>query len=102
MDKLYLDTGLFVWNGNNNAGKDSIKKFYEGLPPTEHTMQTLDSQPIVDKAVSGQLTLLIQVGGMVKYESKQTRPFQQTFMITAQGDKWKIASDCFRLQEDLR
>lgn len=55
----------------------------------------------LDAAVSGQLTFLIQVSGSVKYQDKPSKTFQQNFLITAQGDKWKIVTDCFRLQEPL-
>jgi len=36
----------------------------------------------------------------VKYEEK-TKAFNQTSVIAALGDKWKIVSDCFRMQELL-
>lgn len=58
-------------------------------------------QYIPDSAVNGQLTFLIQVSGNVKYQDKIPKSFQQNFVITAQGDKWKIVNDCFRLQEPL-
>lgn len=54
-----------------------------------------------DSAVGGQPTFLIQVSGTVKFQDKSPKSFQQTFMVTAQGDKWKIVSDCFRLQEPI-
>lgn len=54
-----------------------------------------------DSAVGEQLTFIIQVSGTVKYQEKVPKTFQQNFVITAQGDKWKIVSDCFRLQEPL-
>jgi len=38
-----------VWNGNGTVGKDLIQKFFEGLPPTEHTLTSLDSQPVLGK-----------------------------------------------------
>lgn len=56
---------------------------------------------VIDSAVSGQTTFLIQVSGSVKYQDKPAKTFQQNFIVTAQGDKWKIVSDCFRLQEPL-
>lgn len=56
---------------------------------------------ITDNAVGEQLTFIIQVSGSVKYQEKVPKSFQQNFVITAQGDKWKIVSDCFRLQEPL-
>jgi NTF2-related export protein 1/2 len=49
MSRYYLDTGVLVWNGNGTVGKDLIQKFYEGLPPTEHTLTSLDSQPVLGK-----------------------------------------------------
>lgn len=102
MSRYYLDTGVLVWNGNGTVGKDLIQKFFEGLPPSEHTLTSLDSQPVLDIAVANQLTFLILVCGFVKFQDKLSRPFQQNFTVTAQGDKWKIVSDCFRLQEPVR
>lgn len=55
----------------------------------------------LDSAVSGQLTFMIQVSGSVKYQERPQKTFQQNFIVTAQGDKWKIVSDCFRIQEPL-
>ncbi|KAJ8954337.1 hypothetical protein NQ314_007111 [Rhamnusium bicolor] len=101
MSRLYLDTGLFAWNGNGITGNENIQKFVIDLPPTDHVITTLDAQPILDSAVSGQLTFMIQVSGSVKYQDKIPKTFQQNFIVTAQGDKWKIVSDCFRLQEPL-
>jgi Nuclear transport factor 2 (NTF2) domain. len=49
MSRYYLDTGILVWNGNGTVGKDLIQKFFEGLPPTEHTLTSLDSQPVLGK-----------------------------------------------------
>lgn len=103
MSRYYLDSGasVLVWNGNGVVGKDEIQKFFMTLPTSEHTLTSLDAQPVLDAAVGNQLTFLILVSGFVKFQDKLTRPFQQNFMITAQGDKWKIASDCFRLQEPV-
>jgi hypothetical protein len=57
---------------------------------------------ISDMAVGNQLTFMIVVCGFVKFQDKVSHPFQQNFTVTAQRDKWKIASDCFRLQEAMR
>ncbi|KAF5286729.1 hypothetical protein FQR65_LT12462 [Abscondita terminalis] len=101
ISKLYLDTGLLTWNGNGITGNERIQKFYLDLPSSEHTLMTLDAQPILDNAVNGQLSFLIQASGTVTYQDKTPKSFQQSFVITAQNDKWKIVSDCFRLQEPL-
>lgn len=44
---------------------------------------------------------MVQVAGSVKFQAQDPKSFQQIFIITAQGDKWKIVSDCFRLQEPV-
>ena len=101
MNRLYLDSTIFVWNGNGACGKDNIQKYFNELPASVHTISTLDAQPIVDEAVGDQLTFLIQTGGIVKYADQPRKPFQQSFIITAQDDKWKIVSDCYRFQDAL-
>lgn len=101
MAKLYLDNGLLTWNGIGASGKESIEKYIQELPASEHTISTLDAHPVLDEAVGTQITLLIQVSGTVKFHEQSTKMFQQTFLITAQGDKWKIVSDCFRIQDAL-
>nr|CAI5862830.1 unnamed protein product [Callosobruchus analis] len=101
ISRLYLDTGLLSWNGNGVTGNQNILKFMIDLPTTDHSITTLDAQPILDSAVNGQLSFIIQVSGSVRYQDKPSKTFQQNFVVTAQGDKWKIVSDCFRLQEPL-
>lgn len=51
--------------------------------------------------VANQVTFLVKTGGQVKYDDKNSKLFNQTFLITAVSDKWKIVSDCFRAQELL-
>lgn len=102
MSRLYLDNAIAIWNGNGTTGKENIQKFFQDLPTTEHTITTLDSQPVIDEAVSNQRTLLIMVSGMFRASNNPAKQFQQTFMVTAQADKhWKIVSDCFRIQDAL-
>nr|CAH7749070.1 unnamed protein product [Callosobruchus chinensis] len=101
ISRLYLDTGLLSWNGNGITGNQNILKFMIDLPTTDHSVTTLDAQPILNSAVNGQLSFIIQVSGSVRYQDKPSKTFQQNFVVTAQGDKWKIVSDCFRLQEPL-
>ncbi|XP_034834183.1 NTF2-related export protein [Maniola hyperantus] len=97
--KLYLDTGLLVWNGNGIHGNEKIQKFLMDLPASNHVLKTLDAQHIKDNLVSSKLTYLIQACGDVTYNNDQVKtPFQQTFFVVAIEGKWKIASDCFRLQ----
>lgn len=101
MSRLYLDNAIAVWNGNEVTGKDNIQKFFTSLPDIEHTILTYDAQPIVDETISNQQTLLLIVAGTIRIKNVTSKPFQQTFMVTAQGDKWKIVRDCFRIQDAL-
>ncbi|XP_045502986.1 NTF2-related export protein [Colias croceus] len=97
--KLYLDTGLLVWNGNGINGNTKIQKFLLELPPSNHYVKTLDAQPVAENFMPNNLTYLIQACGDVTYQNEEERkPFQQTFLIVAVDGKWKIASDCYRLQ----
>lgn len=101
MVRLYLDNAIAVWNGNEINGKDNIQKFFTSLPDIEHNVITYDVQPIIDETTSNQQTLLLIVAGTVRIKKVMGKPFQQTFMITAQDDKWKIVRDCFRIQDAL-
>ncbi|XP_063230707.1 NTF2-related export protein [Bacillus rossius redtenbacheri] len=101
MSKYYLDKAVLVWCGNGACGKENIQKFFEELPSTEHTLISMDSQPVSEAAVGAQQTVLIESAGHVKIGEEVSTPFQQSFLITAEQDKWKIVSDCFRLQEPV-
>lgn len=96
MSRLYMDAATLIWNGNGVENKENIQKFWTDLPPSEHTIVTLDAQPVTSPGTSTELTFLIKVSGQVKLEEKSSKPFNQTFLITAVGDKWKIVTDCFR------
>lgn len=101
MARLYMDNAIAVWNGNEVIGKDNIQQFFVSLPDIEHTVQSYDAQPVIDETIANQQTLLLIVAGTIRIRNKVSKPFQQTFMITAQGDKWKIVRDCFRIQDAL-
>lgn len=101
MSRLYLDNAIAVWNGNEVTGKDNIQNFFVGLPDIEHSVQAYDAQPVIDETIANQQTLLLIVSGTIRIKKAATKPFQQTFMITAEGDKWKIVRDCFRIQDAL-
>lgn len=47
---LYLDTGILIWNGNGVEGKEQIQKFWMDLPGSDHTITTLDAQPITGES----------------------------------------------------
>lgn len=49
ISRMYMDTATLMWNGNGVVGKDNIQKFWTDLPSSEHTITTLDAQPITGK-----------------------------------------------------
>ncbi|CAH0383637.1 unnamed protein product [Bemisia tabaci] len=104
MPKLYLDSAAVVWNGNGFSGKESIIKHLEDLPGSHHTVTTLDAQKVPESVTGNKLAYVIQVYGIVKYEiHREQKSFHQNFMIiTDEDNKWKIASDCFRLQDAIQ
>lgn len=60
---------------------------------------------LFSESVTGnKLAYVIQVYGIVKYEiHREQKSFHQNFMIiTDEDNKWKIASDCFRLQDAIQ
>lgn len=61
ISRLYLDTATLIWNGNGIEGKDNIQKFWTDLPPSDHSVFTLDAQPITGKELHAQFKHLVFV-----------------------------------------
>lgn len=101
MSKLYSENTTIVWNGNLvKGGSAKVTEFFNNLPATEHTLHSLDCQPVSDQAIPGQTTVLVVVEGLVKYDGLKMHRFSQNFLLTAEGGTlWKVASDCFRFIE---
>merc|ERR1712071_656841 len=51
LSKLYMETAVLVWNGNSITGNEEIQKYLEKLPASEHTLLSLDTQPIHEEAI---------------------------------------------------
>ena len=85
------------------SGAPSIQQFLlEKLPPTKHEIISLDAQPVHDAAVHGQTTIMVTTAGSVRFlgkGNKKEKNFQQNFLITAQGDHWKVANETFRYKD---
>ncbi|KAI4470124.1 nuclear transport factor 2 [Holotrichia oblita] len=47
ISRLYLENALLTWNGNGISTSEKIQKFYIDLPSSDHSIITLDSQPIL-------------------------------------------------------
>ena len=47
MSKLYSAETTIVWNGNVvKGGSEKVTEFFNSLPATEHTLHSLDCQPV--------------------------------------------------------
>ena len=47
MAKLYSADTTIVWNGNLvKGGPERVTEFFNSLPATEHTLHSLDCQPV--------------------------------------------------------
>lgn len=100
LSRLYSDDAIAVWNGNEAIGKENVQKFYESLPSIDEcAMKSVDVQPI--EAMPGRQTLVLMTAGTIQMSKHPAKPFQQTFLLTNQDDKWKIVRDCFRIQGAL-
>ena len=49
-------------------GPEEIQKFFtEKVPATSHQIHSYDAQPVLDEFVGGQKTVMVHVGGTVKF-----------------------------------
>lgn len=97
VSKLYSESSSLVWNGNHVKGSEKLNEFFGSLPTSEHTIYSMDCQPVSERATPGNTTIAVFVGGTVEYEGSKSKTFSQNFVLTAQGKVWKVSSDCFRL-----
>lgn len=95
MGQLFHDHATLAWNGNLVKTKGSVLEFYGNLPTISTTLMCIDAQPI-SESVSGEKTsILVTCNGRMSF-SKQTRCFNESFMLTAENNVWKIVSDTYR------
>ncbi|XP_031632007.1 NTF2-related export protein-like [Contarinia nasturtii] len=100
ISRLYMDNATAIWNGNGISGNENIQQFVQRLPNTKHMIECINAQPIIDESIPSQEMILIVVSGIYRLHNDMAgRPFQQMFTLYAQGDKWKIAIDNFRIQD---
>eukprot|EP00050_Salpingoeca_kvevrii_P021710 m.114446 g.114446 ORF g.114446 m.114446 type:complete len:121 (-) comp9449_c0_seq1:234-596(-) len=92
--QLYAPQAVFVWNGNPAQGLDALTAFFQELPPTKHTISSLDIHP---SAVPGSAALLITTKGSVAYAGNPGKTFMHSFLLTQEGSpSYTIANECFR------
>eukprot|EP01087_Luapelamoeba_hula_P015299 TRINITY_DN4554_c0_g1_i1.p1 TRINITY_DN4554_c0_g1~~TRINITY_DN4554_c0_g1_i1.p1 ORF type:complete len:148 (-),score=26.85 TRINITY_DN4554_c0_g1_i1:23-466(-) len=100
--RFYRDDSIIIWNGTPKKGVASLNEFFKQLPPTKHTITSIDSHPIAgleESGGSGVGALLVTAVGSVVYASDAPRGFSQSFLLLQETGKttFYILSDTFRL-----
>ncbi|XP_017301854.1 NTF2-related export protein [Diaphorina citri] len=100
MGKLYKDEdAVLSWNGHGTKGSQAIVKYISELPPCDHELKSMDIHRLPEEAAQNQIAYLISTSGTVVYKNMKKTGFNQNFIISAEGARWKIISDVFRLQQ---
>lgn len=98
MSGLYSNNSLVVWNGNTKSGSPGITEFYQSLPGSNHRLSSFDCQPV--QSASATTSVLVSCVGSVKFDGQPSeKRFSQDFLLTKEGEVWKVDSDCFRFIE---
>ncbi|XP_046854003.1 NTF2-related export protein 2-like [Xenia sp. Carnegie-2017] len=97
LSKLYTDTSEIVWNGHHVKGFDGLNEYFASLPASAHHVHAVDCQPVSEKVSPGSTTIAVFVDGTVSYDDGKPKIFSQNFVLNAEGDVWKVVSDCFRI-----
>ncbi|ODN02598.1 NTF2-related export protein [Orchesella cincta] len=95
---LYLDSAVVIWDGNPHVGTPVVQKLFEDLPSLTFNVVSMDAHPLSNIAVGQQKSFIINVGGSYRISGSGSKGFTQNFVVTAEGGKWKVASDVFRSQ----
>ncbi|XP_012860594.1 NTF2-related export protein 1-like [Echinops telfairi] len=94
LPRPYVGTATLVWNGNAVAGQESLSEFFEMLSSSEFQINVIDRHPVHDEATPSQTTVLVVIGGTVKFEGNKQRDFNQNFILTAQASPSNTVWDC--------
>eukprot|EP01114_Cavostelium_apophysatum_P022618 TRINITY_DN8245_c0_g1_i1.p1 TRINITY_DN8245_c0_g1~~TRINITY_DN8245_c0_g1_i1.p1 ORF type:complete len:140 (+),score=12.94 TRINITY_DN8245_c0_g1_i1:91-510(+) len=98
--RLYRDKSIVIWNGTPYGGLASIMDFFKSLPSSQHTIESIDCQPMILPGEQAAKGILVNVAGMVSYSGDKQRSFSQTFVLAQEPDNPSVlfvANDCFRL-----
>merc|ERR1711879_1036314 len=98
--RFYREDSVLIWNGNAKKGLQTLRDFFQQLPPSTHNIQSIDCQPIADGTESPQASnIFVVVVGTVTYAKEDPRHFHETFILAQEPTKgtYYIVNDCFRL-----
>ncbi|ODM98500.1 NTF2-related export protein 2 [Orchesella cincta] len=97
VSQLYLDTPVMIWDGNPILNQQQIQSFFEQLPSLTFSLMALDCHPASALAVGSRKTFFIKAAGLYRVSGPGSqKQFTQDIVLTADGNKYKIAVDTFR------
>ena len=95
MSGLYSSKSVVIWNGNMKSGSSNIMEFYLSLPGSNHRLTTFDCQPVLSSSAT--TSVMVCCRGSVKFDGQPSEKlFSQNFLLSKEGEVWKVVSDCFR------
>merc|ERR1712098_94889 len=89
---LYMPNAELVWDGNSIKDCENIQKFFEQLPQMQFFITCYDCQPISNKVVGEQTTMIVTSCGYISVNNCR-KNFYQSSLISEQNNKWKIVAD---------
>lgn len=102
VEGFYKSDSRLVYLGNAAVGAESIAAFLKALPPTKHTVETLDVHAVPVPGVEAPSSnILVSVGGRVVFGDSVSKQFHQTFLLSRDEEsgneaQFYVASDAFR------
>lgn len=94
--EMYPDglEGLMEWNGHLLSTKGEVGMYLQNLPPTRHTVENLDAQPLPGNQDAD--IFIVTTSGRVVYDEEHTRMFYQRFVLRAVDKKLYVVNDYLR------
>ncbi|KAJ4462018.1 putative NTF2-related export protein 1/2 [Paratrimastix pyriformis] len=100
--RFYRPESQVFFNGNRYAG-EAIDAFFKDLPRSQHTVLTIDCQPVMAAPPQGDLpsAIMVVATGQVSYGNDAQKPFTENFLMVqdpqGQAGQFYIISDNFRM-----
>ena len=99
LPRFFSPTAAVVWEGNSVTGSQQLTHLFSVLPPTKHTLTSIDSHPITPltatasaaAAAAAPQSLLVSISGTVVYglDSGGVRGFFHSFVL-GEGQRRRI------------
>lgn len=108
MGAFYRAESVLVWNGTQYAGVHDIDQLVRSLPPSKHTLHSIDCHPVAitqplayTNMTQAPPMITAMSSGTVAYASSSPRLFHHQFILALDRNtrKFFILQEAFRLLE---